>query len=437
MTTTSRTRDNTWLEAYSRVVSEKLATGVVKVTPSTTTLTCESVMSDVVTPDFRERSSKGELIFNPMERIHVSRTLLPAAVHKQRLRGSVLCTYDENYRSPYMASKPWLEANVLSEISRLEALSVTDAYADVGMADIELLTELAELKETLGFIWSPIRKAFGFTRRLRRYLQTCTRIDARNKRSLARRNDRLRRSRGRKPKKFKPTPYPKFKWGKISVYDIPSAWLAYRYAIMPIIYTCGDIAEHVSRIEFPDIGTARAVSTADVDLALSTAPATYCGDAGCTIESSQRVGTAHIKARAGVVYKPDWSIGNLLGTRLHRVPATVYELIPLSFVADWFWNAASVYDAFTVSCRALEIKGSWVTTTIDMDFEAIFNFASADAYTTASCNNPVGAFTGQYKRRRLTSLSDVRLLFRTQLNANRIADAFALIGSFLNNMRKS
>lgn len=436
MTTTSRTRNNTWLESYSRVVTAKFATGATSVTHSTDILTCESVMSDVVIPDFQERSSRGELFFNPMERIHVSRKLLPAAIHKQRKRGSILCTYDENYRAPYMTSKPWLEDNVLGEISTLEALSVTDAYANVGMADVELLTELAELRETLGFIWSPIRKAFGFTRRLRRYLQTCTRIDLRNKRALARRNGISRHGRGRKPKKYKPIPYPRFQWGKISVYDIPSAWLAYRYAIMPIIYTCGDIAESVSRVEFHDIGTARAVSTADVDLALETAATLHCGDAGCTNESNQRVGTAHIKARAGVVYKPDWSIGNLLGTRIHRVPATVYELIPLSFVADWFWNAAAVYDAFTVSCRALKIKGSWVTTTVDMEFEALFHIVSADAYTTASSNNPVGTFTGQYKVRRLTSLSDVRLLFRTRLNANRIADAFALIGSFLNNMRK-
>lgn len=436
MTTTLRTRDNTWLETYSRVVSEKRANGIVYTTNSIVTLTCESVMSDVVTPNFKERSARGELIFNPMDRIHVVRKLFPAALHKQRYQGSVLCTYDQNYRASYMAAKPWLEAAVLSEISIQEAVAVTEAYANVGMADVELLTELAELRETLEFLWSPIRSAFKFTKRLRRYLQSCTRIDTRNRRALAQWNDRIRHGRGRQRRKPKPIKYPRFKWGKISVYDIPSAWLAYRYAIMPIIYTCGDIATTVSRTEFPDIGTARAVSTAEVDLALSSTPVTSCGDAGCTSEYDERVGTAHIKARAGVVYKPDWSIGNLLGTRLHRVPATVYELIPLSFVADWFWNAADVYNAFTVSCRVLQIKGSWVTTTVDMDYEAFFHMTPADAFTSASSSNPIGSVHGQYKRRRLTSLADVQLLFRTRLNANRIADAFALIGSYLNGMRK-
>ena len=114
----------------------------------------------------------------------------------------------------------------------------------------------------------------------------------------------------------------------------------------------------------------------------------------------------------------------------------MYEIIPLSFVTDWFHNGASVYDALTAELRALKIYGAWVTTEIDFEFDGYLEARPADSQTTCSGGGKATTVSGKWKRRRLASLADVQLRLRVELNGKRIADALALIHTMLTTVIK-
>lgn len=58
----------------------------------------------------------------------------------------------------------------------------------------------------------------------------------------------------------------------------------------------------------------------------------------------------------------------ILGLRLWDVPATIYEIIPFSFVWDWFTNTGKWIQAVTPN-PGIDIRGNWVTTVVTTDIE--------------------------------------------------------------------
>lgn len=151
-----------------------------------------------------------------------------------------------------------------------------------------------------------------------------------------------------------------------------------------------------------------------------------------------RRGTAKVTSRAGVLYAADWSIPRQLGLQLHKVPATLYEVIPLSFVADWFWNGADYYRALTAEFRAQGILGAWVTTTVNYDYTYQLVASPNDSNTTCSPGGTTVVGSGTWKRRRKVNVSDAKLGFQVELSTKRVADALALSFNMLATaMRKS
>ena len=109
----------------------------------------------------------------------------------------------------------------------------------------------------------------------------------------------------------------------------------------------------------------------------------------------------------------------------------LYEAIPLSFVTDWFHNGADAYDALTAEFRALKILGAWVVTTIDYECEFAQDVVPLTPGASVSNGAMTGTTRGQWKIRKLASLSDIRVQTRVDLNSKRVADGLALIHSFL------
>lgn len=426
----TRTRDNSTHHSYIITRTSGIYGGSEYKSYEPVDLVNEQIMLDEVTPNFKRRSAAGEIIVSPMSRLTVTRRVLDDNFLKHNQSGYFQCDRTICYGS----TSPWTESAVIQAQSRAEVLAITDAYANAGRADVEGLTELAELRETLAFLWSPVRLALSHTRRakkIKRQYDRITLLNLRRKVTWDQLPERLKRK--RKPPK--PLPLPKHKWG-ITVYDIPSLWLAYRYALMPIVYTCDDISASLSRKVKAKRGTARAVETLEVDLYTDSGWRVSDNASGKSRERAVRTGKCTVKSRAGVLYEPNWSLDRVWGVQLHRVPATAYELIPLSFVADWFWNAASFYDALTVSCRVKSILASWVTSTLEFDVKGKYEAEPLDSYTSISFGNDYAVdIKATYRARRLTSLSDIRVAARVHLNTDRIADAFALIAEFLKSRR--
>lgn len=392
-------------------------------------------MIDDVTPGFHRMSAQGYVINKPMDKINTQ--LAGAKAGQWEIRSG-----DSYWISDYVPDQAialmMRDRNLSADlISREEDLAITSAYAEVGSPTYDLLSELVEAKETLSFLWSPVSGMLAATRRLRRYVNAFDRYEKILRDMKQRRIDGKRRKKygksWRHPKK------PRFQWGKFHIDSIPSAWLAYRYAIMPLIYSFEDIQELAKKKEEgpQPRATARAKRSRSLDtVEITPWSPTVFGGATADYRYVARV-KGELTVRAGVMYVPKWGLSHDLGATWHRIPRAYWEGIPLSFVSDWFHNGADVYDALTANLRAQEIEAAWVTTTAKWSVEVTCEskLTSSSGYVTPKVS--YGSGVTEKKSRRPVSLADVRLRLKVDLGLHRIADALSLIKVILVTTRKN
>lgn len=425
-----RTRDNSRVQVVVGQESEYASDGTLSWGPrsSSSSVVSTDVMVDVVTKGFTRLSAKGEIIISPMTKHVENCTVHPSegVIHAASGRWY---TWTGQWR-PRGAFSPATHAAVLNKIEQLESLAITGAYAQVGEPDIAVLTELAELRETLAFLASPVKQMVKLTKRLSRYLDTVKRIYER---------DAIRRAMWEKlpahvkARRTPPSPpkIPTFSVGNWKGTDVSSAWLAYRYGLMPLIYTFQD-AERLlkKRLEGSPIrATARSTESDHVDLTSET-PSAYNWSGVYYQHVDKVIGSCKVTVRAGVLYEVDATLLTQLGVRWNRVPMALYEAIPLSFVSDWFHNGADVYNALTAEARSGKILAAWSVAKVDFDLTFVQQYGPAISGGSAS-GIISETRSGEWKRRRAVSLSDVQFKLRVDLNSKRIADGLALIHTFL------
>ena len=430
-----RTRDNSVLGSDTRSSRNYNSNGVLTDSgQDSISWRNADLMVDTVTPGFLGKRQQGIVVNNAMHQWKTSgRTvqrpvtiLFPPDRAGKRARWET-SAYWVGPAAPPSNPNVGLPIAVVTAMERLESLALTEAYAKVGAPDISALVSMAELPETLAFLWSPIKSALSLTRRGKTWLKAA--IDRQKRYEAAqdrywRLPERIR-ARRQPPKKPKNPP---FKVGNFSATDISSFWLAYRYGLMPLIYEF-QAWEKVLTQAWKTVprATARGKASDVVEVTLrDTTTAQY--------HDSRNLDTlrAKVDVRAGVLYEPlvEWT--NRFGLQLNRVPAAMYELIPLSFVADWAWNGAEVYDALTASCRSQQILTAWCTSTVTYEYTTSRTLTRLNAgYTAQGTGGVCYSEEGVFKRRRPTSMQDVRLHLRIEMNAKRIADGLALIHQFL------
>jgi len=209
--------------------------------PTVVSVVHPDVMTDVVTPGYRRCSARGEVINNPMTRWKGDRTIYPALNYVKWALWPGHPEWDQwvstvGEAPPPRTFDPHLDQRVTDRVDRLRSLAITSAFADVGQPDIAMLTELAELRETLGFLSSPVRKMVTLTKRFAAHQRKVDSIHARMQRQLDK-WEKLPPRIQAKRKQPVAIPLPKFRVGKFEATDMSSAWLAYRYGLMPLIYT--------------------------------------------------------------------------------------------------------------------------------------------------------------------------------------------------------
>lgn len=396
-------------------------------------VTDTDIMSDVVTPGFKTRSSRGEVVISDMEKC-VGTISIPGQTWF--CQGSP----DDLGRRAKWEANPWLPSQVIGKdpisypglreaMTRVIGIATTDAAANVGKADVESLVSVAELRETIEFLSSPVKKMVSLTRRFRSWRDYRERVLAKYQARAERYAKLPEKIRLRRQAPEKPVIKP-FKVGDFTATDIGSAWLAYRYGLMPLIYEFEGIAKFLREGPQPMRATARA--RASETFKHETSGSSVEGDEAGT--GRIRVTTedqfrARIDVRSGFLYEVDWSIQARLGLSPSRVPATLYELIPLSFVADWFWNGASYYDALTATCRAKAILGGWSVAKVTYEYQQYRTVTAAGPQTTVGGGSKTLVLreSGVYTIRQPRSTRDAEVHLRVALNTKRVADGFALI----------
>lgn len=387
------------------------------------------VMVDETTPKFKLRSAQGEIIIKPMTKHVESCVFVPAST--VMVTPSIRAEYDGFFDIGGLSWTPMSDPEVVDAVNRVKALAITEAYAKVGEPDVAVLTELIELKETLSFLWSPVRSMVKLTKRFKSHLNKVRAMESAYSRKLAKWEKLPPRIQAKRERPVMPK-LPVFSTGKFKASDVASAWLAYRYGLMPLIYTFQDVEKLLKkRLEGPKRrATARSRREETINVNEVRSDSTYGWSGGTFRNIQKREGFIKVAARGGVLYVPDFSLSAQLGVQWNRVPAALYEGIPLSFVSDWFHNGADLYDALTAEFRAQEVLGAWVSVEIDygliwsQETSAVANCSVVDGETSFQRN-------GKWKNRQRASLSDVEFRLKSDLNSKRIADGLALIYTFL------
>jgi hypothetical protein len=284
-------------------------------------------ISDVVIPRYYERSAKGEIFVNPFAKSKKSRELtLGSFGYSIPKKSTQPCTYSQNYSeypgglNIHGAQLGHLDTTVSSTLA-VEA--GTQAASNIDDPTWESQVFLAELGETIRFLVNPLSSWNTF----------------------------LRDVRSQKNKK-------RFQRSLATGAFLRDNWLSYRYAVRPLAH---DVQDAINAIEktvngFKPVrstarGSARDFSTASVSEELTDGPFVWQSTTQTSTEVSVRAGVLYEYARS-----PD-----TFGTSFTRLPATVWEAIPYSFVVDWFVNVGPWISAITPKA-GVKVLGSWTTT---------------------------------------------------------------------------
>lgn len=254
---------------------------------------------------------------------------------------------------------------------------VTSGVSELNDSLYDLLTEMAELPETVQMIYASLRKALLFYKECRRG-------------ELA-----IRR-------KYKDKP------PQNALEEIASIWLAYRYGIQPIAYSVKDALDYLD---------ASGVLYRTVRKREDQAPSLSDLPDGVSLLTMPNLQVRYFG-------KGRLSAATTQGLGLNPL-TTAWELVPLSFVVDWFLNVGDLLGALAPSAQFDQtVHTDSVKWQQDLRFlyqEQIFT-ASVDLYQRRVIHSP---------------LARIGLSFDPFINLKRSLDAMSLSWlAFLTEWRK-
>jgi len=146
-------------------------------------------------------------------------------------------------------------------------------------------------------------------------------------------------------------------------------WLEYRYGWKPII---GDTATAISEFEKAHpVRKQRLVARSQKPFTVSKSWTEQVagGIPRCDAVTCNVHYTGNGRACGGVIYEVDVKstpeqIAASLGLGIDQLPSTIWELIPLSFVVDWFVNVGKWIQA-SVPAIGQTVLAAWVTTVVE------------------------------------------------------------------------
>lgn len=220
--------------------------------------------------------------------------------------------------------------------------------------------------------------------------------------------------------------------------SLSSNWLAYRYGWMPLFltvygsmqwyYNIGKTRQPVMHIS----GTSQFKWSEPTTESLGGVG--YGNSSGTTIVHFQYKNVRKIaisgRVETGVYYRiSNPTVRNATGLGLTNPLLVAWELVPLSFVADWFVNVSDVLenlDAWTGAEFIVGYQSTRATSTSTVESSA--TNADIFPYTLLGYNPPkCVSETTSFARTVLTSPPTVSLQLQAELTPKRFIDAIALV----------
>lgn len=294
-------------------------------------------VTDVVTPDFRNRVKAGEIIMNPFELVQSTweSDTCSGDYSGPDFYGPVHVSGDASATLMFATgdwSQLWQDAEAATARSRDVAL--VKAYAKLHSPGMDSGEAIVTLNQTIGMLREPLHSTAELLHRMVR---------------------KLDRRVGRRP-----TPAAAAK----AIADI---WLEYRYGWKPLLMDCDNaimlVMEHRQRV-FKERRVTRA--KAEYVYEYSRAFEALLGTGLIAPVYGTRLDSVKVESFAGIMYEQHARTtrevcDQALGQRPRDMVSSFWELIPYSFVADWFVNVGDWLQA-VVPDPTVDVLASWVTT---------------------------------------------------------------------------
>lgn len=345
-------------------------------------------MNDVVTPSFRLLRAKGEIINTPMDWYSDTFSGGDTGWRIRRYLGQD--QYGVDIYSTGDCGGNWnivqygIPLHLDVGLTDIKSEAITAARAGISSPEVQGLVSAIELKKTLKMLANPMKG-------LREYI-------------FSRKSHRK---------------------GSPPLWEVArDSWLEYRYGWRPFMMEADAILQSLGK-EYSKRQTSRA-TRADTGNATSTWTASS-GGLNMTFETTT---TRTLKVRAGVLYEHRGSFDQTYGLRLSDIPSAAWELVPYSFVVDWFVNVGDFIESITPKAGVLHLaEFVTVSETLDTDRRAV-NVALAGFEVMRNTSGSDRRITKSFAR--IPSLPQPSLSvslgpLRTLFDDQRELDALALL----------
>lgn len=301
------------------------------------------IMHDIVTPRFKEYQAKGMIVNSPMDRVTTTQSCSVATyiydsrykvntncgggVYKKLWRGGLnvgtcpASDYFSAFTNGGYAPTPDLD------VSRYIDLAVTQMWANADQSKAAVLASLGEARETVSSITSIIGRLISIIRAIKR-------LDV------------------------------KFLLKEIRPKELENRYMELRYALRPLYYDAKQMLDAVvaynKRVEYSR-HTFRGKQEVDEEENVSHTVEFSFGDAVGTRYGRTCLGKTKrsLTVRSGLLCSvAGASALNVWG--FDSMAETCWELIPFSFIIDWFFNVGDIIASWTPEA-GLAMEASWVT----------------------------------------------------------------------------
>jgi len=284
------------------------------------------VTDDVVTPGFKRASGEGKLIVSPYKSSVETQTG-GGTFSRVRQMNVISCVATQTrnefdtqapvayYLSTGQLSKRLSPIALISdaEIASLTSIAATKAWAESASHQASVLTDIAEMRQTLQMFTRPLNSI----RPLLRAMTTSS------KKGVLKKGKDVLGSSGA---------------------SAQNLWLQYRYGIRPLVSSVQGILKALAQPKGIHRQTYRGNQTLTKS---ASSPGSVSGWEVTFNYTDDR--TDQVQVRTGIVMEEAVSLSTSLGVDAGGLLALPWELVPFSFVADWFINVGSYLQALVPS----------------------------------------------------------------------------------------
>lgn len=379
-------------------------------------------MFDIVTPGFTKRKAKGEIISNPMFRKSFGYSyaagdgpIIESIAQFGTPPTSNTWTRDGRFIEKVIADKFGV-TNSLDhpfapsfDIESMMTEASTQVLANRGQADSNMFESVAQIGQTIDLLRSPISGLLSIVKKMEREAAGPTRKSGRS--GLSKQN--------------------LIEAAKAAADRTSGAWLSYRYGVLPLISDIETIVKGLRSVKGP---VRKSYRSSLKDNASSYDTVTVAWDVCDITIGIQKTDFVTVRASTLEEYVAD--LGTNLGFTAKGLLRTPWDLVPLSFVEDWFTNLSDFMLAYAPAPGYRNLASSMtVERTSTATYSSLATVISAPYASTYRVTRELsGGYTIRGYSKARTGLAPPGVVFKHDFKFDKLtrqADSLALVGQRL------